>query len=553
VSSTAVATAGDPRPGRGWRSRALTGLALAGAVAILVAVFIATGSSSTHPAGPPGGPTHKAASVSSAATSIAPTTAPTPTTTTAPVLAAAITAENRRPGTPGWTVQHPSVNGQIEGYASTVSAQQGDTVTLYVTSTAATWTATAFRMGWYGGILARQVWQSTPQPGVRQSPATRDPVTSMVSAPWAPSLRVPITAAWPPGDYLFKLVSSDGWDSYIPLTVRNDASHAPILIINSVTTWQAYNLWGGYDLYSGRPPVARATVVTFDRPYELGNGSGDFLGNEERLVKLVEKEGLDVTYTTDVDIDEHPSLLLNHRVVVSLGHDEYYSLVMRDAMAAARDHGVNLVFLGANAVYRHIRLQPSSLGPDRVEVNYRVASLDPEDGRDDADVTVQWRNPPNNRPESSLLGEMYECNPVLDDLVVTDPTAWIYAGTGLTPGAHLPDLVGSEYDHYSTSNPQPPGNGVQIMAASPVVCRGVPSTSDLTYYVAPSGAGVIDSGTNLWVPSILSDRNVSLGAYVAQITLTMLRQAAMGPLGLTHPAVPTGLTATATAPPPLGE
>jgi len=542
--SASVADGGDASEGHTWRRRALPGLGLAAAVAILVALFVATGSTtSTHRAG--GAPTHPAPSP-------VPSVAPTTTTTTTPPIPA-IAIENRRPGTPGWTVQHPSVSGQIEGYASAVSAQQGDTVTLYVTSTAASWTATAFRMGWYGGILARQVWQSAPQPGVHQPAATRDPATSMISAPWAPSLRVPITADWPPGDYLFKLVSSDGWDSYIPLTVRDDASHAPILIINSVTTWQAYNLWGGYDLYSGRPPVARATVVSFDRPYELGNGSGDFLGNEERLVKLVEKEGLDVSYTTDVDIDEHPSLLLNHRVVVSLGHDEYYSLVMRDALAAARDHGVNLVFLGANAIYRHIRLQPSALGPDRIEVNYRVASLDPEDGVDDADVTVQWRNPPNNRPESSLLGEMYQCNPILDDLVVTDPSAWIYAGTGLTAGARLPGLVGSEYDHYSPEDPQPPGDGVQIMAASPVVCRGVPSTSDLTYYVAPSGAGVIDSGTNLWVPSILSDRDPTLGAYVAQITLTILQQGAAGPLGRTHPAIPTGVAASSTPPPPSGE
>lgn len=462
--------------------------------------------------------------------------------------------ENAKAGTPGWTVQHPSTDRQVEGYASTVSARQGDTVTLFVTSTAPTWTATAYRMGWYGGVLARQVWQSRPQPGVEQPPPARDPATNMVETRWAPSLRVPITARWPPGDYLLKLVSSTGWDSYVPLTVRDDASHSPILIINSVTTWQAYNLWGGYDLYSGRAPAGgqaapdRSKIVSFDRPYRLGDGAGDFLGNEEKFVKLVERDGLDVSYTTDIDVHEHPGRLLDHRVVVSLGHDEYYSTAMRDALAAARDHGVNLVFLGANAVFRHIRLQPSPLGADRREVNYRVATLDPDFGRDNAEVTVSWRDPPVSRPESRLLGEMYQCNPVLADFVVTDPTAWIYAGTALTAGQRLKGLVGSEYDHYT------PGEGpaVELLAQSPVVCRGEASTADATYYVAPSGAGVIDVGTNLWIPKILDDP--AIGATVARITETILHEASIGPLGRTHPQTTTiPSTAPAGRTPPPGD
>jgi hypothetical protein len=483
---------------------------------------------------------------------VAPSTTRQPvTTTTSPPPS--IAAENARAGTPGWTVQHASTSGQIEGYADRVSAQIGDTVTLYVTSSAPSWTATAYRMGWYGGLLAREVWQSGPQRGVVQAAPARDPATNMISTRWAPSLAVPITTAWTPGDYLFKLTASSGRDSYVPLTVRDDGSHAPILVVNSVTTWQAYNLWGGYSLYSG-PGGSRSEVVSFDRPYRLGDGSGDFLGNEERFVKLVEKEGLDVTYTTDVDLAERPALLLNHKVIVSLGHDEYYSLAMRAAVTSARDHGVNLIYLGANAVYRHIRLQPSALGPDREEINYRVARLDPLDGKDDADVTVQWREPPTNAPESTLLGEMYQCNPVHADMVVTDPTAWVFAGTGLTVGQHLPGLVGSEYDHYSPADPQPPGSGVQLMAQSPLTCRRVASTADFTYYVAPSGGGVIDVGTNLWVPDILSDSDPDLGATVAHITLTMLQSASAGPLGTQHPARPTpGVTAKSGPAPPTGD
>jgi len=39
----------------------------------------------------------------------------------------------------------------------------------------------------------------------------------------------------------------------------------------------------------------------------------------------MEQMGLDVTYTTDVDVHQNPALLTNHRSFWSLGHDEYWS------------------------------------------------------------------------------------------------------------------------------------------------------------------------------------------------------------------------------------
>ncbi len=59
---------------------------------------------------------------------------------------------------------------------------------------------------------------------------------------------------WPVGSYLLKLVASTGQQRWVPLTVRDDASTATYVIENAVTTWQAYNRWGGCSLYhvSGR-------------------------------------------------------------------------------------------------------------------------------------------------------------------------------------------------------------------------------------------------------------------------------------------------------------
>jgi hypothetical protein len=464
------------------------------------------------------------------------------TTTVAPPgpggpTAAWVIAENANPGTTGWNLTEPALSHQIEGYAGEVSINRGGNVNLFVSTTAASYVVQAYRMGWYGGTGGRLVWTSPPEPGVHQSLATLTPGVNTVEEQWTPSLAVD-AAGWPPGDYLFKLVASTGWQSYVPLTIRDDASTATFVVKNSVTTWQAYNLFGGYDLYAGpRGYASRASIVSFDRPYTIGTGSGDFLGNEFHLVELVESLGLDVTYVTDIDVDEHPDLLLRHKAFVSLGHDEYYSLAMRNGLLAARDAGVNLMFLGANAIYRHVRFEPSPLGTDRREIDYKDPARDPLLGKDDADVTpVAWRDPPNNAPENAIIGDYYQCNPVKADMVITDPGAWVFAGTGVTLNTHLVDVVGSEYDHYSPAPPAP--QNVTVLARSPLVCQRQRDYSDMTYYTAPSGAGVFATGTNLWIP--LFNPACALpcsGTTLIKVTENVLAAFGTGPAGRLHPSV----------------
>jgi len=248
-----------------------------------------------------------------------------------------------------------------------------------------------------------------------------------------------------------------------------------------------------------------------------------------------------VTYWTDVDLHERPHLLENHRALISLGHDEYWSTSMRDGALAGRAAGVNLAFLGANAMFRHIRLQPSSLGPDREEVAYKSAAEDPVSGVDESEVTVNWRQAPLNWPESQLLGEQYECNPVQDDMVLVDPPAWLFAKTGMRDGDRLHALVGTEYDRVMTRSPTP--GSVQILAHSPVDCHGWKSVSDMTYYTASSGAGVFDSGTSLWTTAIgmgcvLSEHCGQGNKVVLRVTVNLLRAFAAGPCGFRHPSAP---------------
>jgi hypothetical protein len=447
--------------------------------------------------------------------------------------------ENTKPGTTAWSVTNPGRDGDIEGYANVVSTPAGTPVTLYVSTVDPSFHVEAYRLGYYGGTGGRLVWQSGTQPGTKQAPGTFTAGTNMVEARWNPSFQVPIDARFPPGVYFLKLVGSSGVQHLVPLTVRDDTSNATYMVQCSVTNWQAYNDWGGYSLYKGADGNfdTRARVVSFDRPYRLGAGQADFLGLDFPLIMLMEQLGLDMTYSTDVDTHAHPELLLRHKAFFSHGHDEYWSKEMRDGVTAARDAGVNLVFFGSNALFRQIRFDASPLGANRREICYK-SNDDPIHQTDPSRTTVNWREPPVSRPESDLIGELYESNPVRADMIVVDPGAWLFEGLGLTAGQALPGVVGSEYDHYLPSQVGP--KNVQILCHSPLVCRGVKSYADMTYYSAPSGAGVLATGTLDWIPS-LNPPTIGGQSYnetVVAMTKKILAAWANAKVGALHPSVP---------------
>jgi hypothetical protein len=479
------------------------------------------------------------------------------TTTTARAVSASVTTtvplpkmdtanwvetENAKAGTTAWRITSDNPAAWIDGYADTTSARQGDTVELFVDTIAPTWSASAYRMGWYGGAEGRLVWTSTSQPGRRQAKPYVDPKTHMAEARWEPSLAVPITSDWPPGTYLIVLSTDGGGHIYVPLTVRDDNSTAALVLISEVTTFQAYNPWGGCSLYTcpGLKGVKRADVVSFDRPIArtYAHGSANFIDSELPLIGMVEQLGLDVTYVTDIDVHRDPSTLLHHRAVLTLGHDEYYSRSMRDGIQAARDQGVNLAFFGSNAMYRAIRLEPSWDGrPYRREVNYRSMKGDAVAAKDPKQATVQWRDAPLKDPEASIVGIQYGCAPMQGDMRIANPDNWIFDGTGAKEGTLLPGLIASEFDA-ATRSPSTPSN-LELLAHSAVRCLGKVAVADSSWYSAPSGAGVFASGTNHWICAV--DRGCAdpaSAAIIRRATINILSAFAEGPAGAAHPSVP---------------
>ncbi|MBM3798999.1 MAG: hypothetical protein FJW18_02860 [Actinobacteria bacterium] len=492
----------------------------------------------------------------------APTTAPTTTaaaTTTTPpprpyTQAGWLAAENQRAGTSAWRIETPVPQasaeprpGWIEGYADTTSARPGDDVTLRVSCNSESWHAEAYRMGWYRGELGRLVWTSDEIPTPWQFVVSRDKATKMTRAEWTPSLTISITDEWPPGSYLIKLVSDVGEAHYVPLTVRDDSVVGSLAVVSAVTTWQAYNPWGGCSLYRCYDGPGRSTVVSFDRPYAATYnwGSADYLTHELPLIALIEELGIDTAYFTNIDLhtsgsgegDELDSVLNGRTALLSVGHDEYYSTAMRATLERARDRGINLAFFGANAVYRHIRLEPNTEGLSfRQMPNYRRANDDPITEEDPMQSTVQWRNPPLRRPESALIGVQYFAAGVKTSLRVVNPKNWVFEGVKVRNGTRFKRLVSIEADGLGLAEYEP--DNLEVLAANPVKLVDGLYDHAMTYYAADSGAGVFATGTIAWILALDEAEwdDPKTTEFVRGVTTNVLTAFAAGPAGRVHPS-----------------
>jgi hypothetical protein len=95
------------------------------------------------------------------------------------------------------------------------------------------------------------------------------------------------------------------------------------------------------------------------------------------MIRFLEREGYDVTYSTDVDTHENGRTILNHKGMLVVGHDEYWSWPMRDNVEGARDKGLNVAFFAANTSYWQVRRNHRRSGPDDSLLQNRRARARP--------------------------------------------------------------------------------------------------------------------------------------------------------------------------------
>lgn len=375
-----------------------------------------------------------------------------------------IQTENAKPGAPksAWQISSASFNPTtFAGYANADSYKCGDLAYFKVDSKSSSYaTAKVYRMGYYGGNGAREIWSTSDYFLTGKQPAPKivntATVQKMVDASnWNYNLAIRIDGRFTPGTYLVKMTDRVGHETYVPFTVRDDTGvKHDFLFQQGTTTWQAYNKYGGYSFYTGADGTS--SHVTFNRPYaeDAGKGSGQYLQLENGLVWWMEKNNYDVAYWTDTDLNNRPNELSTRaKTLILPGHDEYYSTPMRNALVdiiGSSAVKTNLMSLGANQAYRTITFTSDKR---TFEVNGK---------RTGGYTATTWRSHGPAYAEQNIMGAQYGCR---SSGTITPNSAWIWRG--VPAGTKLEGLANGETDYVNTYDslykytvPKPAGNTV---------------------------------------------------------------------------------------------
>ncbi len=508
-----------------------------------------------------------------------------------------IEAENCLPGSPPseWDVSDGGSD-TIVGFATDISVNQGQTISFKINTNAKNYTIDIYRMGYYGGMGARKIVSIKPSAALPQTqPAClTDSATSLYDCGnWAVSASWQVPANATSGIYFAHLIRTDtGADNHIVFIVRNDSSHSNILFQTSDETWEAYNSYGGFSVYHGTTGDLddRAYKVSYNRPFNNRTQptavSWVFYA-EYAMVRWLEANGYDVSYFTGVDAARNGVLIKNHKVYLSVGHDEYWSGPQRANVEAALAAGVNLAFFSGNEVFWKTRWENSIDGsntPYRTMVCYKEslanAVIDPADP---PTWTGSWRDPrfsppaDGGRPENGLTGTLFEANGPGDDnldLSIQVPAAYgklrFWRNTSianLSPGqvATLPaGTLGYEWDVDRDNGWRPAGlfdlssTTVSLTTDYLLDYAGTygagTATHSMTLYRAPSGALVFGAGTVQWSFGLDSNHdNVLYSApptdvRMQQATVNLLADMGVQPATLQSGLVPASASTDTTPP-----
>lgn len=279
---------------------------------------------------------------------------------------------------------------------------------------------------------------------------------------------------WSGGD-VAEIATGDGWAPGMYLVRLDDAAPTawfvvrgggPIVLELASNTWNAYNDIDGPNLYTG------AVELSFARPLATGmlakddatprlvqrgygratreqalttwHGMAGWAGQERRFVRWAEANGIALGYATNADLDEHPDVLDGCRLLLSVGHDEYWTWGMRDSVEGFVAGGGNVAFLSGNTCYWQVRIE----GDVMVAYKHRHA----EDPVQSARTTTMWADPITGRPEADLTGVSFTRGGYhriassvphgTGGYEVHRPGHWLLEGTGLRRGDQLGADVG---------------------------------------------------------------------------------------------------------------
>jgi len=425
----------------------------------------------------------------------------------------AIEAENAKPGTTDWLLDKPRIDPEsryrcpwIEGFGSHASIRAGETLQVFVsTSPAADFTLDIYRLGYYGGKGGRLMRRVGPL----QSQTQKDPPIGrrrVRVCRWPVAAELTVPEDWLSGVYVGKLTSAaEGWQSYVIFIVRDDRP-ADLLFQCSDFTWQAYNRWPSqfslYDDGENQWYWGGESRVSFHRPYgkycqildqPLSTGSGEFFLWEFPFVHWLEQRGYDVSYMSNLDTHADANGLQRGRGLLSVGHDEYWTIDMFRNVQQAIAAGTSVGFFSGNAVCGRVEDDASDRSFRRVGV------FGPPGGTREF---VHVQDLPRRRPYANELVGAHSTGPVTGgaDWVCTNPDHWVYKGTGMKQGDTIPGIIGWEWHGDPAAI-----DGLEVVASGPTQnAPGEPNGGQYTatVYPGPRNNFVFNAATCWWADGL---------------------------------------------------
>jgi hypothetical protein len=192
---------------------------------------------------------------------------------------------------------------------------------------------------------------------------------------------------------------------------------------------------------------------TWARPLGLSDwcGGAGWFTYERTFTRWAEATGYRIDVAVSQDLERHPEILEGSQLYLSVGHDEYWSWGMRDALDAFVGRGGNAAILSGNTCFWQVRFDPDHRGMTGFKDR---ADEDPVLGTPDRRLlTGCWSDRRIGRPETSTIGltftrggySRYGLGAAESSgaYVVHRPDHWAFEGTGLTAGQEFggPDSI----------------------------------------------------------------------------------------------------------------
>ncbi|MER9594083.1 N,N-dimethylformamidase beta subunit family domain-containing protein [Mesorhizobium sp. M0244] len=376
---------------------------------------------------------------------------------------------------------------EVFTYTDRMSYRPGETVRFHTSTTAERFDISIVRDGIRPQKLAHLEGISGKSVGLRDRFYERG-----CDWPESQTWRVPDDA--PAGFYIVTSVASKGdvhreQEHGFFVLPRKDQQQE-ILLVAATGTWRAYNDWGGYSHYYGHnltdgwqfapkvtlhrpwargflwlppgaprraakqptaigsPPRYLQDEFAFSRGFSKFCGSAGWASYERPFLCWAEAQGLGVDVVSQADMIEDPGLLSAYKCVVFVGHDEYWTWEMREAIEQYIESGGNVARFAGNF---HFQIRLEDGGITQVCYKDRVSEKDPLAGtKDEGRVATDWSDPRIGWPGEQTFGlsSEYGCFAGVGGNVargsggftIYDANHWAFEGLYLGYG----DVIGAE-------------------------------------------------------------------------------------------------------------